>query len=150
VRVEAAPRLLLGSLASTYLLVEPMRYAYVDAKDYWDGNWVRADVRIVVGAFRGQYEALLRADEFADFREQLGRLHETLKGEASFQSMEDWLRVHVAGDGRGHFTADCVSRDRPGTGSRLSFQLEFDQTQVPAMLRDLDELLRRFPVRGER
>jgi hypothetical protein len=58
--------------------------------------------------------------------------------------------MDVTGDGRGHFTARCELRDQPGIGNKLIIELAFDQTDVPAMLRDLDELLRRFPVRGKR
>jgi len=44
-------------------------------------------VRIRVGAFRAEYEALLRADEFVSFRAQLLELHATLKGSATFDTM---------------------------------------------------------------
>jgi hypothetical protein len=62
--------------------------------------------------------------------------------------MEEWLVIHVEGDGRGHFTAKCEARDTPGRGNKLTFELAFDQTELPSMLRELDELTTRFPVRG--
>jgi len=143
-----APRLLIGSPKSDYLLVEPTRWEFPSNEDYWDGNWLYADVTIVVGGFRGSYEALLRSDEFARFRDALRGLHENLKGTATFETMEHWLVIHVEGDGRGHFTAKCEARDQPGVGNKLTFELSFDQTELPAMLRDLEELARQFPVRG--
>jgi len=33
-------------------------------------------------------------------------------------------------------------------GNTLGFELAFDRTQLPAMLHDLDEVMRQFPVRG--
>ena len=63
--------------------------------------------------------------------------------------MEHWLTLSILGDGIGHFSVDCAACDQPGTGNTLRFKLAFDQTELPAMLRDLDELLRLFPVRGK-
>jgi hypothetical protein len=147
--VAPAPRLLVGSLASEHLLVEPTRWEFPDADDYWDGNWIYSNVAIVVGSFRGSYEAMLRTGEFVQFRDDLKVLHDKLKGAATFQTMEHWLAIQVEGDGRGHFTAKCEARDQPGMGNRLLFDLAFDQTELPALLRDLDELTRAFPVRGK-
>jgi len=148
--VDSLPRLLIGSLGSEYLLVQPTRLEFPDTDDYWDGNWVYADVAVVVGAFRGSYEAVLRTDEFARFRDDLQVLHNSLKGGATFETMERWLAIHIEGDGRGHFTAKCEARDQPGMGNQLTFELAFDQTELPAVLRDLDELKRAFPVEGTR
>jgi len=131
-----------------HLRIEPTRREFPAATDYWDQNWLYANVRVQAGAFTGRYEALLRSDEFRDFRDQLAPLYENLIGDAKFESLEEWVRIHVTGDGRGHFLARCTSRDQPGMGNTLTFEIEFDQTAVPQILRDLDELLRAFPVNG--
>jgi hypothetical protein len=146
--MSPTPRLLIGSVKSEHLLVEPTRWEFPDNNDYWDGNWLNAAVTIAAGAFRGSYEALLRTDEFVRFRDTLRTLYEKLGGTAAFDSMEEWLVIHVEGDGRGHFTAKCEARDTPGRGNKLTFELAFDQTELPSMLRELDELTTRFPVRG--
>jgi hypothetical protein len=98
--VDSVARLLIGSLASEYLLVQPTRWEFPDIDDYWDGNWFYADVTVVVGAFRGSYEAMLRTEEFLRFRGDLRVLHEKLKGAAAFETMEHWFAVHLGGDGR--------------------------------------------------
>ena len=145
--MDSLPRLLIGSLRSEHLLVQPTRLEFPDTDDYWDGNWVYADVAVVAGAFRGSYEPLLRTDEFARFRDDLQVLHDNLKGAATFETMEHWLAINIEGDGRGHFTAKCEARDQPGMGNLLTFELAFDQTDLPVLLGDLDELTRAFPVR---
>jgi hypothetical protein len=48
--------------------------------------------------------------------------------------MEEWLRVDIQGDGRGHFLAQCEASDQPGVGNTLRFELTFDQTELPPML----------------
>jgi hypothetical protein len=147
--VGSLPRLLIGSLASEHLLVEPTHWEFPDAEDYWDGNWVYANVTVVVGGFRGSYEAMLRTEEFVRFRDHLGQLYGKLTGAAAFETMEHWLAIRVEGDGRGHFTAKCEARDQPGMGNKLLFDLTFDQTELPLLLRDLNELTRAYPVRGK-
>jgi hypothetical protein len=131
------------------MVVRPSRRERPEATDYWDGNWVYATVKIAARAFRGEFEAQLRADEFASFRNQILPLHEKLVGRATFETTEGWLRVEIEGDGKGHFRADCVAVDQPGMGNRLSFKIDFDQTELPDILCGLDAVCEAFPVIGK-
>jgi hypothetical protein len=140
--------IVIGADRSEQLSMLVTRREFPEASDYWDGNWVYATIRIRAGAFRGEYEALLRTDELASFRDQLGTLHAALNGSATFETMEHWLRVDIQGDGRGHFLAKCEARDQPGIGNTLRFELTFDQTELPPALTALDEVIRAFPVKG--
>src|SRR3954454_9303348 len=65
------------------------------ASDYWDGNWVLAAVKVQAGGFRGSVGGHLRSEELADFRNQLARLQESLRGTAEFATMEEWLSIRV-------------------------------------------------------
>ncbi len=142
------PVIVIGSEASEHVAIAVTRREFPDASDTWDGNWICATVGVRAGAFRGEYEALLRTDELAHLRGELSRLHAELKGTAVFESREQWLRMQFEGDGRGHFVAECEARDQPGTGNTLCFQLMLDQTQLPTVLSALDGVLAVFPVLG--
>jgi hypothetical protein len=117
-----------------------------EATDYSDANWLNATVDVAAGAFRGAYDAALRAEEFARFRNQLRPLYDTLAGRATFDTMECCLGIQVEGDGKGHFHAKCFAVDVPATGNRLTFTLDFDQTELPAIVRELDAVCAAFPV----
>lgn len=39
--------------------------------------------------------------------------------------------------------------DQPGIGNRLTFGLDFDQTELPEILRGLDAICAAFPVVGK-
>ena len=67
--------IVIGADRSEQLSMLVTRREFPEASDYWDGNWVYATIRIRAGAFRGEYEALLRTNELASFRDQLGTLH---------------------------------------------------------------------------
>jgi len=79
--VSDTVRFRIGSSNREYVIVHPSRRERPEAS-YSDGNWVYAIVKIAAGAFRGKFEAQLRADEFASFRDQLLPLHEKLVGRA--------------------------------------------------------------------
>jgi hypothetical protein len=62
--------------------------------------------------------------------------------------MEPWLHIEVNGDVRGHFRAACRATDQVGVGNTLSFTIDFDQTDLPEILNDLDAVCDAFPVLG--
>ncbi len=146
--MDADYRVTIGPQDGEHLTVEPIRRNQPECNDYSDGNWLACAIDVKVGGFRGHVDADLRAEEFASFRNGLQRLYNQLDGEVTFETVEQWLTIHVAGDGRGHFEATCQLRDEPGMGNRLAFSLAFDQTYLPAVLRSLEAILHRFPVVG--
>ena len=118
------------------------------ATDYWDGNWVDSSIKIFAGGFSGSFGASLRTEEFKSFRDQLAKLYSRQSSTAEFTTMEEQLRIHVNGDELGHYTAECSAVDRAGIGNRLSFELQFDQTDIPSILAGLDSIIESFPVIG--
>jgi hypothetical protein len=146
--VDAPLAFRIGGSNRAHVIVSPSRREWPGATDYWDGNWVYATVTVVAGLFRGSFEAQLRAEEFLRFRDQLRPLYEKLTGRAVFDPMEPWLRIEVEGDGKGHFHASCKADDQPGIGNKLAFGIDFDQTELPVILKGLDAICEAFPVVG--
>lgn len=127
--------------------MHPTRREYPDAQDFDDGNWVYATVEIAAGGLQG----LVRGHAARGGLRPLPRsgvrpLYEQLSGRAVFDTMEEWLRIEIKGDGRGHFHAACEAVDRPGIGNRLTFKIDFDQTELPAVVRGLDAICDALPV----
>lgn len=102
------------------------------------------------GQFSGKVQAELRADEFRSFRLQLERLQADSKSKASLHSMDYWLEVAISGDSKGQFKAECWVSDEPGIGNQLSFELEFDQTTLSAIIESLRLIEKTFPIVGEK
>ncbi len=145
-----SPSFKIGASADSHLEVTVSARAHPACTDYWDGNWVRANVAIATGAFRGTYEATLRSEELLGFKNQLRPLGGALDGSATFKTMEEWLLIEVAGNGKGHFRAKCVAKDEAGIGAILTFEVLFDQTQLSEIVRGLDAICAAFPVLGGR
>lgn len=138
----------IGSSNAAHVILSPRIPERLESKSYWDDGWIDADITISAGAFRGEIQAQLRADDFVRFRDQLRPLYEKLTGAATFETMEGWISIQIKGDGKGHFHADCVADDQPGVGNRLMFGIDFDQTELPEMLRGLDAICEAIPVLG--
>jgi hypothetical protein len=131
------------------LTLEPTSRSHAGAADFWDGNWLNCRVTVTAGGFRGEYVASLRSNEFVAFRRDLEKLYEVLHGQGGFHSMEEWVELQVIGDGRGHFRGTCRLRDEAGIGNLLECALEFDQSDIPEMLKGLRRIERKFPVVGK-
>lgn len=146
--MDSQPRLLLGVLDGPHLIVQPTRRAHPNADDYWDGNWLLAAIRVLCGGRRLEYEASLRAEEFVAFHAGVRRLLNHPEGTAGFKTMERWLRIHIHGDGQGHFRADCGATGRPGLDRQIDFTFDVDRAALPPVVSGLDAIVAAFPVRG--
>ena len=75
--------MILGESAGDHVGIRVKRRTHPQAADYWDGNWVDAGISVVLRPWRGSYEASLRTDEFARFREELAGLDDRNGGAAT-------------------------------------------------------------------
>lgn len=139
---------MLGKENSDYLRILVDDFAYPELTDFWDGNWINTRIKIKAGGFIGDYEAQLRNVDFLYFKTGLENLYDKLDGCANFYCLEDYLQIKIEGDGLGHFSANCIANDNPGTGGcELKFSLEFDQTEIHGLTEMIDNLLEDFPIK---
>ena len=143
-------QIFIGQKSGDHVSIEVLRRERVEESDYWDGNWLETVVGVRVGAWSGKFPAQLRSEEFQAFRQEVGRLYATLKGTAEFSPIEPWLIIRLIGNGRGIIEVEGEACDNIGTGNTLKFRGEIDQTYLPKIMKELDEVLRNFPVVGSR
>jgi|GEM_PF-774268 len=111
---------------------------------YYD--WVDVQIRVEAGSFTGMFYASLQVHDFVYLRSEFNRLYNDLTGLMKFEAQEEQLYLEIIGDGKGHFEANCVARDKAGMGNKLEFALSFDQTFIPPILRDLDKIITQYPA----
>jgi hypothetical protein len=97
------------------LLAAGQPYERAPVGEYYDDNWVRAEVFVSVGAFKGKYTAAFLTSDFVGFREELQVLHQSLSGQATFSTLEEQLSLKLSGNGRGGISLAGVAVDAPGT-----------------------------------
>lgn len=142
------PSFAFGGEENERVEVQVHGYERAPVGEYYDDNWVRVSVLVVVGAFSGEYAAAFLTSDFVGFREELQALHRSLEGKASFSTLEDQLSLELTGNGRGGIALKGIAIDAPGTGNRLEFELELDQSYIPSVLEGLNEILDKFPPRA--
>jgi len=136
----------LGGAEREFVEVTVRGRSHPRATDYWDGNWLRSEVRIKVGGFLGGFEADFRSEEFARFLVELEQLYASLSGRAVFATLEEQLRLELDGDGKGHIELRGQARDQAGTGHQLTFRLQLDQTVLGAALEEMRSLVAAYPI----
>jgi hypothetical protein len=148
---ELRPQVLIGRESTDHLSIHVLGRLHAGADDFWDGNWLVTPVDLSVGAFRGMVPASLRAEELAAFREQLGLLHESMRGVATLDSMEGWLQLTVSVEASGVLEITGRARDTLGRANELSFHLDgLGLSDLPEIIDALDEVGVFFPVIGQR
>lgn len=109
--------------------------------DNGDG-WFSSDVLIAVGGFRASYAASFYSGSFSRFAEQLEQLHSGTARSATFSSHERQLELALTDDALGHIRVRGEAMDEAGTGNELRFELERDQSDLPAIIRSLKAISR--------
>ena len=133
---------------SDILKVEPLEWANPNSDNDWDKNWIRSRVTVKGGAFSGKFLCSLYSWDFELFKRSLKKAYDNLEETATFATMEEQIQINCFGDGLGHFKVDCKTMDQAGTGNELRFKMSFDQTTIPNLVIQLDNITRAFSVRG--
>jgi hypothetical protein len=120
-----------------------------DSIDDWDKNWIRAKVIIKAGAFNGHYWADFMTTDFELFKRDIKKIDQDFNGIGKFETLEDQLNLSIKGDGIGHFELECIAKDNASFGSRLSFSLTFDQTELKRLINELDKIIKAYPIKGD-
>jgi len=140
-------KFLLGSSGRECVEIDIMGYERELVGEYYDDNWVRGNVSVIVGGFTGKFNAAFLTEDFSRFLEELKRLYESLSGKAEFTTIEGLLLLEAEGDGKGHIRVSGEAMDVVGIGNRLVFNFEIDQTQLAKTIKELKHVISEYPVR---
>lgn len=127
--------------------VIPKKFIYPNAELVWDSYWLKATVIIRAGAFSGTYEADFMSVDFVKFKKELEHLYHNLNSTATFEGLERYLSITLNGDGLGHLEGFCHASDKPGwMQNDLEFYVNIDQTYIPKLIRQLENIISEFPI----
>mgnify|MGYP003110328123 CR=1 FL=1 len=132
-----------------FIRIELMNLNYPNAELDWDKNWIASKVIVNAGGFSGQFECDLMTTDFEKFKQSLSLLYNKLDGLSSFDTMEGQVEIKIKGDGIGHFEADCSVMDDAGMGNKLDFKISFDQTIIPELVNQLNDITKAYPISGD-
>ncbi len=129
--------------SGNYLRLEPVKLNYPDAVDEWDRKWINTNVAFKGGKFQGSNSGDLIIEDFKYLKDMLSLLYNNLNCKFEFADLDNNIEFKVIGDGIGHFFTEVASNDTV-FNTRLEFNIEFDQTQIPKMIIQLEKILARF------
>ena len=127
--------------------IEVFGKQYPNTDDDWDENWLNCMISVKAGPFSGKFKANLMTTDFEMFKNGITELYNKLDGVATFYTLESQVDIKIMGDGIGHLTAQCEVMDNVGVGNKLEFEIDFDQTQIPELINQLEKITKEFPVK---
>jgi hypothetical protein len=120
-------------------------FSYPNSSDDYDSQWIKCYIDLKAGVFSANYKAEFMTVDFKQFKKGLEYLYEHLDRTAKFEGLEGYLKITLKGDGIGHMEVFCEASEQPGYHeSTLSFYLDIDQTFIPQLIRQLDEIIDSF------
>lgn len=146
--MEQEPTFFELSDPGNFLRVTVLGLSHPNATDDWDRNWINCRFEAKSGGFTGNFEGTLMTTDIESFKQQLKRVYSSLKGTANLESLENYLSIVLTGDGIGHLEARCTLRESNLPLNELTFELEFDQTFLPNIMNQLNNITRTFPITG--
>lgn len=121
-----------------------------DDTDYWDGNWLIAQVEVKTDKFTGLVSGTIRAEELQQLHTELQTLNKTLTDEVQYTTMEQWIGFRLRSIKSGSITLTGTLKDDLRNDNYLVFAINLDQTYLPKPLKALQQITTQFPVVGKR
>ena len=104
-------------------------------------DWIKGQVQIEVGAFKGNLGIHLCVSDIIRFKKQLEPVYERLEGVAEFKTIEDQLSIRIQIDKLGHVQASGYLLDDFVAGNKLNFNISYDQTLLWHTISEIDKAL---------
>jgi hypothetical protein len=104
-------------------------------------DWTKALVQVEVGGFKGEVEIYMCVSDMIRFKRELEPVYKNLSGAAEFKTIEDQLYIRVEADKLGHVEATGYLLDDLGSGNKLEFGIQYDQTLLWHTISEIDEAL---------
>ncbi|RLQ90856.1 hypothetical protein [Planomicrobium sp. Y74] len=135
---------ILGS--ETKIEIKILERVYPESIGSWEGDWVKAAIRVEIPGYSANFLADLRTEEFKEFRDQLAAMNQELVGTASLISIENAIEAKAVIDSLGGIYWEVSTCYPIGTGAVLTFEFDSDQSYLNQLVKELDEVLKEFPV----
>ena len=140
------PKLIIGWPESQFISLEVLYRRY--PSDSFDGNWLETDIVVESGTCHGKYRATILVQDFEAFRDRIALLTETWDGTALFDPMEPWIQIKLTGNGGTEIRVSGEADHPCGMGKTLPFSMSISSSELPGIIKMLDDILVRYPAVG--
>lgn len=133
----------------TTIQIDVLNRNFPNSNDYWDGNWVTSNVNMEIPGYCVSFVADLRTDELRDFLNELQTMNTTLKGKTILKNLDSFLHFEAEIDKLGKVKWSIETQYLSGYGAILNFQFKSDQSYLPKLIKELEDILLIYPVIGK-
>jgi hypothetical protein len=128
------------------LMIQVLGYENPAADNKEDANWLSCRLVLTVGPFRTDLAVSFTTYDFPQFLRELKAAHAQLRGTASFQTLEDALRLDILVEPSGRARVSGVVQVANEVQATLSFSYESDQSFLGKTLQELEAAVQQFPI----
>lgn len=131
-----------------FVRLDFLHRGYPEAHDYWDGNWVVTRIQAEVRGFKADFTDQVHLGDIVRFYEEVLKLNASLTGKATLAMMEEYLVVTGTLDTRGSLDWSVLLLHPVKRDIQLQFEFGADQSYLPDLIQQLEDVLIEFQVRG--
>jgi len=129
------------------IVIKVIGYERPEADNQDDANWLKCALTVEATPFSGTFNSAFTTHDLVHLYEQLENSLSSLSGTVSFENTENDIAFDIEFNKRGGATLSGAAHPHKWLGASLQFRLETDQSYLAQTMRQLEVVLRRFPVK---
>lgn len=131
------------------VVLEVLSRSHPNSVDFWDGNWIDANIHVDIPGYTVRFVANLRTEELQAFVDELKIMDNKLKGKAILYNMEEYIQLEGEINHFGQLKWKGETCFPVGDGAVLNFRFTSDQSYLKGIIKELQAILTVFPVIGK-
>lgn len=132
---------------SEVLKIKILRRSNLNSLDYWDANWLEAEISANTIAFKASFKTNFRVDELLLLNDELIKMINNQKNQTEFLAMEDGLQIGCKLDSKGFIVCSIKLTDQ--CRDCLEFHFRTESSSIQSFTSNLNSELQAFPLIGE-
>lgn len=115
-------------------------------ENYWDANWLHAEIYIETASFKAHYATFLRAEDFQVFQQQVVCMKNHTAKTMEFLTMEGGFSL--LGTLQTNGVIICTGKAVDETGNCLEYRFSIDNIVLDYLDDQPSGILKKYPVIG--
>jgi len=128
----------------SHLTVDIMERSYPTCNDYWDGNWLNAQISVAVPGYSANLHVFLRTDELDWFLKELLRTHLDLKSTAELQPLETGIELSITPCYPEGIKVMGKTKENRATSA---FEFISHHSQLLNLITELEKIMITYPIK---
>jgi len=128
--------------------IEVTSYVYPVPETESDANWLSSVVTLSVGPFSAKLSAFLDTSDVLQLLQQIEAIYSACDGVANLTPDEETVSLRISVTKVGRVTITGRVESTSGGRATLTFEINSDQSYLPAVIDQLKSVVNTFPVRA--